>query len=456
MEIRARICDAAINVGTLFLLLVPPYLFGAVTPWPRMLVQVVAVAVFLAWLWRPRPGKAFLQGSRVVSPRLVKLAVTALLLFAGYVLLQSCPLPGVVTRVLSPHAAGVRGAEAAGAAPLSVAPNRTLADARLLLCCVGLFAVIAFPTEGQMSRWRLGAVAVGNGVLLSLLAVGQEVVPSGGKIYWMVPCVRRPFGPFANPSDFAGYVLMLVPLALAVGIARGRAGNRDRWLVLGVGAAAAMSVAILLSASRSAVIVLMTGVLIGHGVIALRLKERRLRLGVYASALLLCLLGAWTLRAGFVEKVEETGSAWRLRTTIWREALGLLHDYPVTGTGFGTFEVVFPQERKTLTQQLCFTNAENDVLELLIETGAIGTVLMGAFLLAWGIDAARGARMLRGGYRAPLIWGGGIGCAAALLHSLFHFSLHIPANALLFAVCLGFMHAEPRGRVSGGVRGQGG
>lgn len=439
-----RILDAGINAGVAFLLVVPPYLFGGVRPGGRTAVEVVAMLAFLAWLWRPRGSEGYLSGSRAFSRRWSAVALAALAGFCLYAALQACPLPSRVVEVLSPSAAAQHrlAGEAAtgGAMTLSLSPERTIRDLLLLLSCVAVFLMVAFPTPGQMGRRTLCWVLTANGLALALLAILQEATQRGGvKIFWTVPCRVRPCGPFANPSDFAGYLLMLVPMAVAVGLARAEGGRSEKRLALGGGAAALMSAAIVLSASRSGVgVLLVTMALLTIGLLAL-FQERRRRAVTVVCALFVLVLGAWAVRATLLKKIEDVGLSWQVRATLRHEASAIVSEFPVFGSGLGTFEVVFPQHRRRLVQQRCFTNAENDFLELTAETGFVGLALATAFLVLWGGMAGRAAWTLRGGHRATLICAAAVACIGALCHSLFHFSLHIPANAVLFAACVGLL-----------------
>ncbi|NOZ23692.1 MAG: O-antigen ligase family protein [Planctomycetes bacterium] len=413
------------------------------------------MVVFVAWLWRPRGEAGYLSGSRSYTSRLPKLALIPLGGFCAYVFLQTVPLPADMIAALSPATvAQHRMAPGLGERlTLSLSPERTTNDLLLLYACVAVFLVAAFPTKGQINRRRLSVILVGTGVAVSLLAILQKATQHGNaKIYWAISCRQDPCGPFVNPSDFAGYVILLIPIALAVGFGRSPgAGPRGsgKWTVFGVVSAVIMTIALVLSASRSGIAGVLVAVALLSVTLAIGARSRRKRVAVITAAVLICVLGAWAATSRLMEKMERAGVAWGERALLWRESSVLARDFRICGTGLGTFGVVFPQHRKGLTQQVSFTNAENDFLELLIETGLIGGVLFGTFLGLWAASGVRAASAMFGGFRAALICGAGAGCAAMLVHDFFHFSLRIPANAVLFAVCLALLHPASRGSGKG-------
>jgi len=126
-----------------------------------------------------------------------------------------------------------------------------------------------------------------------------------------------------------------------------------------------------------------------------------------------------------------------IRFPLWKNALALVKEFPVLGSGLGTFNDVFLRYRPTeMPQDRQAVHAHNDYLELLIEMG-----IPGLLIALWAIF--RFFRYVLRGYfehgdpvLVSLTLGGLTSCAAILIHSFFDFNLHIPANALLFFIVL--------------------
>jgi tetratricopeptide (TPR) repeat protein len=123
---------------------------------------------------------------------------------------------------------------------------------------------------------------------------------------------------------------------------------------------------------------------------------------------------------------------------IWHGTLTLIGDYPLLGTGLGTYVASFRRHKPTLDAGLV-EHTHNDYLELLAETGAAGFLIVAGGLgwCGWRTftrGVARHDPEIRG-----LVFGGLAGVVAMGVHSLVDFNLHIPANALTFAVILGLI-----------------
>ena len=135
------------------------------------------------------------------------------------------------------------------------------------------------------------------------------------------------------------------------------------------------------------------------------------------------------------------------RVVVWGDMMSAVRDFPVFGTGLGTFSYIYMLYNKTIQNPVEFVYAHNDYLQLLIETGIPATLaLLSALVL-----------FLRSSYRTikELYWSGenfkfylGLGAmtgiVAILIHSLTDFNLHIPSNATYFAILLGILAAIGR------------
>lgn len=124
------------------------------------------------------------------------------------------------------------------------------------------------------------------------------------------------------------------------------------------------------------------------------------------------------------------------RVTIWKDALRLVREYPLTGTGLGTFKVVYRRYQTSLVN-FFVDHAHNDYVEFASETGIPGLLvfwtpilcLFGKMISSFLDDPRR--------YRRSITLACIGSTLALLLHSVIDFNLQIPANALLFATVLG-------------------
>jgi O-antigen ligase len=127
------------------------------------------------------------------------------------------------------------------------------------------------------------------------------------------------------------------------------------------------------------------------------------------------------------------------RLLIYRDALGIVRDYPISGTGLGTFRYVFPQYARRFLRAGAPVHPESDWLMLATETGLL-TCLVLAVGLGWLLMRVFSRRDHR---YWPLRWG--ILCAglAAFLHGFVDVPAHRTALGwwLLAIFVLGFQTA---------------
>ncbi len=124
------------------------------------------------------------------------------------------------------------------------------------------------------------------------------------------------------------------------------------------------------------------------------------------------------------------------RIVLWKQATGIVKDYPVVGTGLGTFVVAFRRYRTTSLDFLA-DHAHNDYLEAATDTGILGAGLLFIPIIALLLKMILAYVAARHPYRRSVLLACIGGSAALLIHSVTDFNLQVPANAMLFAVILG-------------------
>src|SRR5258708_32155134 len=226
----------------------------------------------------------------------------------------------------------------------SVSANSTRLELLLLVSDLVLLilAVQAFRT---LQDWR-GFVWFGMvfGFVVCIFGILQHLT-FNGKLYWFreIRYGGIPFGPYVNRNHFAGFVELILPLAL-VPLLLGRV-RRERWPVVGLFAVLPIG-ALFLSASRGGIVSFGAEL----GVLALVMIQRRTmgkQLFVGAAVLLLALLmvswlgvGQLLQRFSSFQSLEVTpGKRASMRRDPWQI---FLHN-PGAGTGLGPLQLVYPQ-----------------------------------------------------------------------------------------------------------------
>ena len=112
-------------------------------------------------------------------------------------------------------------------------------------------------------------------------------------------------------------------------------------------------------------------------------------------------------------------------------AIDYIKEFPLTGSGGGSFYVVFPNFQAPGLKGF-YTHADNDYLEFAAELGLPATAVLIAFVAlafysAYKVQVRRHTALYKGAAFSvimTILWAG--------IHSSTDFNLQIPANALVF------------------------
>ncbi|MDD2764403.1 MAG: O-antigen ligase family protein [Opitutaceae bacterium] len=307
-----------------------------------------------------------------------------------------------------------------------------------------VFWVVLHGVRGVRTRETLFWGITALGVVAVLMAAYQRLGDPG----WLMlgrrqttPFLGRSGGPFGIPNSLAALLNLLLPALLALAFQRG-AGALQR--TFGGYLAAVFACGVLMTVSRGAWLALGVS-LAAWPLIALRGPVRRWLWSLGVAAILLSMSSViyWSVpeageRIGHLlrERVEVT------RVVMWRAGWELFRGSPLTGTGAGSYNVLFERHRPAR-----FWDepqwAHNDYLNMLSDYGVAG------FLLSFGVAAAllwRGRTQLRADTAAAfgragkigrwqaLRAGLAIGLLAFALQLFVDFNLKIPALAQTAAV----------------------
>jgi O-antigen ligase len=377
--------------------------FGAVEEWSQAILEVGASLLFVLWAVR----QYFLKTDHLHFPS----ELLPLLAFAILAILQ-----------LVFH--------------LTASRYDTRVELQLLLTYMILLFLMS-QAYTRKSHWRgLIWFLMVLGFLVSIFGVLQYLT-SNGKLYWIreIRAGVLPFGPYVNRNHFAGFAEMVIPMAL-VPLVLGKV-RRER-LFLAVLFALVPIVALILSASRGGIVSFAMQMVILFLLLRIRRVHSRHALVGGLVVLGAAMAVSWIGVHQVVERFRGTdtlevsaGKRSAMRKDTWR----LFLDHPVLGTGLGTFEMVFPPY-DSLYDGKIVNHAHNDYLEALAETGLVGGLCCLWFLGVLLRNSLKGLAELGTSFGSVLNLSGLVACSGFLVHSLVDFNLHVPANALLFFVCV--------------------
>jgi O-antigen ligase len=130
------------------------------------------------------------------------------------------------------------------------------------------------------------------------------------------------------------------------------------------------------------------------------------------------------------------------RLVIFKLTAQAIRDYPLLGTGFGSFTELFPVYRTEAIPTGFVNAAHNDYLENMLELGIPAALALFASLLWLTGLCVRGLRVRRRNALLPCL---GVAATALVgVHSLVDFSLQIPAVTALYIFSLGIAVAQSR------------
>lgn len=348
--------------------------------------------------------------------------------------------------------------------PLSLTPAHTSRALQIFLAHV-MFFIVAF--NHLSDRRRVGKYLVVLAGLAAFVAVSGilQSLTAGNQIYgWRMPGPNRSFGPFFNANNFAGWMELALPVSAGLAVmvwesqrrrAPGSPGLQER---AGRSYAAVVALAFVAVIGLAAFVIAKSrgGVLsLGAAMTVLTLMSLaagrvRVRLVI---ALLLLLAAAMSLavwvdwqqireRYETLENVEQDPS-FRSRLTFSRRTLAMAADFPVLGTGLGTFEEAYALYSPGTSNKV-LGKAHNDYAQVAAECGLAGAMAMlwGLFLL---LTRGVGPGLLRGG--SSFRWvlrGAAVGTLALLFHSFVDFNLQIYSNSILFVFLCALLTRERR------------
>jgi O-antigen ligase len=275
------------------------------------------------------------------------------------------------------------------------------------------------------------------------------------------PYPGRATGTYISPNNFACFLEMLLPLALAY-LLTGRIRPMTR-IFLGY-AAVVMGTALAMTFSRGGWVAAAVGV---FALLAVLICNRKHWLP--ALVLMLALIGGGTLfvtqylsgTISYMERVKgiegnisgKNGVDLEYRAPMWQAAEQMWKENFWFGVGPGHYDYRF-REYRAFDVQARPGHAHNDYLNLLADWGTIGGIIVAAGMLLFAAGLIK---------TLPTVWpasnefGRGmsnrfalfVGATAALLalaaHSVIDFNLHIPANALIGVALLALLTGQLRG-----------
>lgn len=221
---------------------------------------------------------------------------------------------------------------------------------------------------------------------------------------------KRVFFPFITPNILAGYLIVIIPIALTI--------QKKRWLLF-----IPLLSALLLTTSLGALLSLAAGISVYMVFKETSSKKRFLIIG---SILLACAL-ILALRQTTPRPHTLASFSLTQRLHYWQESLRIITQHPFKGIGLGNFDI--PQSRY----------AHNSYLQIWAETG-----ILGLFSFIWLVTtvfmSGRYLRTAAGNKNHTALLS--TAAIAFLIHNLADFTFFLPEVTLIWWLVMGFLFSS--------------
>ena len=397
--------------------------------WANFALQLIGLAM-LVWVAARR--------EYLVPHDLLPLLLIVLALLV--VALQLIPLPPEIWTKLPGRSGIARGYDLLAIRrpwlSISESPYEAVSTSFALLPPLAIFAVSA--TDN--SRGVAGALLIGTALAI---VVGALQVASGPTSAWYFYPITNTgaVGFFANGNHMATLLLAAIPFVPAL-LLSGKSQQRLRGksaatITIAIAALGLILIGIALNRSLAALllvvpVLLATGLMIPVG---WRLRWVGVPLVVLGLAGAVAALSTNPLNSTSASSAKEYSL--QSRQHIWRTtAAAIAETFPV-GTGLGSFQQVYRlQENPDRVDATYVNHAHNDYLELALELGLPGILLILVFFGWWG---RRLAQIWSSNLSSPFDRAATIASAAILAHSVVDYPLRTSAMAAVFAMCIGIL-----------------
>ncbi len=457
---RDTLCRKIIEWGIIGLLVFSPLPAASVNKWSVLLIQLTVFVMFGAYVLMNKKPKIHPQLSSTF--KWPKYLFTALFIL---IVVQMTPLPKFLIKGLSPSTHSLRDlftpdylqTEFMG---ISLIPSYTFQKGLELLAYFLLGYLIIKTVTGRRQIMRIFYVLIGMGVFQALYGFFELYNRNPRILFYekleYLDCVT---GTFINRNHLSGYLEMILPIAIGIVLARTEYFDlsglswKNKLLQFTESKALVkmlipvciivMALAIIFSKSRSGIFLLILTFLLIFQFLVLNFKRSSYRKRMIArylkiTFLVITIVALYIGIEGVIKRFSMERFLHEYRPIFWSQTVRIVEDFPLFGSGLGTFESLYPAYAKS-SVPAPLSHAHNDYLEYLSELGLFGLIFLLGGIIALFVRAFLVWRKRTHPFVKGLGLGGFIAIILLLFHSITDFNLHIPANMILFAVVLSLL-----------------
>ncbi len=432
----------------LLTLLFAPLAFGTTEPWSIATVEILVAITAITF------SNPFTKKSTILykTPGLLPLLLLLLFMY-----LQCVPLPASLVQLIAPGIHGIYQPildiqQTGHWIPLTVNRQATVLEC-LRISSYVLFYFLTIQLLSNATRLQKTVHLVAwLALFIAFFAILQKYTAPANTLYWFREVKwGSVFGPWVYKNQYAGFMVMTCPLLLAMLFVYRPEIEDDEplrekiislfsmpganiHLFFGFGVILVLT-SIFIAMSRGGILSISLALFIFFLLLA-RKQSKIQRLTPFLLIFSLILTVGWFSWDPILDRFYhifnlETGAIENIRLTVWQDCLYIIADFLTTGTGFRTYENIYPLYQSFSTP-LIYEHAHNDYLELLTDSGIIGFGLSAWFIITILKTGYKYLFTRRDNVSFLLTIGSLSGLAGILYFSITDFNMHNGANGLYF------------------------
>jgi putative inorganic carbon (HCO3(-)) transporter len=427
-------------LAIVFLLPIP---LGANRPWAWSFFQILIFLLSMGCAIHYRSNRWLGLGKHLKI-------VYLWLVFVIIASLQIIPMPEFLVAFISPNAYKLQVVAQATTFYFSLDPGQSAISFFKLVAYFCLFVCTLLLVNDEKRIKLLLTTMVVAGTFQAIYGALEILLGRQQSLLFALDVSESATGSFVYRNHYANFLMMCLAAGIGLmvtSLQKEQLNSPKDWMrsiataMLGSKALiriclAIMVIALVMSRSRmgnTAFFVSMTIV----GVMALFLvKQRSQGLTILILSMFvidLVIVSAWFGLDKVQERLAETSLKQESRDEVIRDALPMVLDFPITGTGAGSFYSTFPAYKTTDVHSF-YDQAHNDFLQMTIEYGVPSVGILIAMVSFAFYNAVRVMRYRRN----SLFKGASFACCMVIIGMLLHMTVDFPlqafANASYFVI----------------------
>ena len=413
------------------LIIFAPLNAGSAKPFGYTILQLTSLLIFLIFIAR----LAVISKPKVIYPP----ATVFMVCCFAVILFQLVPLSQNTIKALSSQTIQLYkqylpSIESSSRYTLSIYPFATKAKLAQLFAAFVLFFVTVNVMDNKRKFERVLAIIIFWAAGLAFYGIMKKFFISGG---WVHADANTSFSTFYHRNAYAGYMTMIAPLSIGYALACKDIYKRIFFGFL----AAVISVSVFATLSRGGSLSLIFAILL-LAFLSIRKFSIKDNLWVIAVIIIIIIILSMIVGMGaLTNKISDLfgRSGFITRTTVVRESLPIVKDFPLFGVGLGNIQYIFTKY-KTVEDMFYYTHIHNDHLQFLVETGFIASIFCLLFFIMVFKNILIQLKKIQDSFCRNVVAGGVSGLFAISLHAFADGVLQVPASLFMFWLILGLTY----------------